>query len=152
MGITRSDVKTSRFIRKEDIGEKKLFTISGADKMNVAPAGQPVENKVCVRFKEIDKPFVLNYTNYNTIVDITGSEDSDGWIGKQLVMYFDPNISFSGKMTGGLRLRKPVLKNAVATKINQATQEPKKLAMSKVAVSDNTDIFVDDDTLPADIF
>jgi len=47
----------------------------------------------------------MNSTNGQTIAAITGSEDSDGWIGYQIVLYADPNVSFAGQRVGGIRVR-----------------------------------------------
>jgi hypothetical protein len=107
MGITLNDVKQSRFFKKEDLGVagKMLVTIKDAKKENVAQAGQPAENKAVVYFVETAKPMVLNMANFQAIVAATGSDNSDGWIGKKVVVYLDPTIVFGGKVTGGLRIR-----------------------------------------------
>lgn len=157
MGIKLSDVKTSRFFKKEDLGDagKMLVTIKGASKMNVAPAGQPIENKVVVHFVEVEKPLVLNLVNFSAIVAATGSDDSDGWLGKKMVIYFDPSIMYSGKITGGLRLRKPVTKNpptpVQVAAINQVTQESVK-QVSTYGISDASATVISDDDESADIF
>jgi hypothetical protein len=35
-----------------------------------------------------------------------GSDDTDDWIGKQIVVFVDENVSFGGELVGGLRIRK----------------------------------------------
>ena len=61
---------------------------------------------------------VLNSTNGQIIAKITASEDFEGWIGKQIVLNDDQKISFSGKVTGGIRARAPkVKKSAPATDV-----------------------------------
>jgi hypothetical protein len=44
-------------------------------------------------------------TNGALIAAITHSEESDGWIGKQIMLYNDPNVMFAGKLVGGIRVR-----------------------------------------------
>lgn len=60
-----------------------------------------------LHFRELDKPMILNSTNGQIIAKITGSEESDDWDGKQIVLYHDPNVSFGGKLVGGIRVRAP---------------------------------------------
>ncbi len=70
--------------------------------------------KWCMAFNEVEKPMVLNSTNGQIIAAITGSEETDNWIGKKIVLYDDPNVSFGGKLVGGIRVRAPRGKAATA--------------------------------------
>lgn len=102
-----SDLKQSKFLTKADVTPPVLVTIRGYEQVNVAKEGVEPELKWCLQFEELEKPLVLNSTNGQIIAAITGSEDFDGWIGHKIVMYNDPNISFAGKLTGGIRCRAP---------------------------------------------
>jgi hypothetical protein len=118
-----NDLKTSKFLTKADVTPPVLATIRGYEQVNVAKEGAEVENKYALHFNELDKPLVLNSTNGQIIASITKSEDFDGWIGKTIVLYFDPNVSFGGKLTGGIRCRAP--KNVPAASAPaQPTQTP----------------------------
>ena len=101
------DLKSSRYLKKEDVGEGMVVTISGLEKENVALDGAEESIKAVLHFKELDKPMVLNSTNGQAIAKITGiAENIDtGWMGKKIFLYNDPNVSFSGKLTGGIRAR-----------------------------------------------
>ena len=102
-----NDLKSSKFLKKEDVGQGSLVTISKVHQINVAKEGAPEEMKWCLEFNEYDKPMVLNSTNGQIIGQITGIEDEIevGWIGKEIVLYDDPSVSFGGKLTGGIRVR-----------------------------------------------
>ena len=102
-----SELKDSKFLRKEDCGAGILLTIADVRQENVAKEGAPEDMKWCMYFRESEKPMVLNSTNGQIIAAFTGSEDSEGWIGKQVVLYHDPNVSFGGKLVGGIRCRAP---------------------------------------------
>ena len=82
--------------------------------VNVAKEGAEPENKFALHFDELEKPLVLNSTNGQIIAAITGSQESDGWAGKKIVLYNDPNSSFGGKLTGGIRCRAPKAGSVVA--------------------------------------
>lgn len=105
-----SELKSSKFLKKDDVGNGVLVTIAGVEQVNVAKEGAPEELKWCMHFNELDKPLVLNSTNGQIIEQITGKDDSDDWTGAKIVLYNDPNVSFGGKLTGGIRVRAPKVK------------------------------------------
>jgi hypothetical protein len=102
-----SEMRESKFLKKEDVGRGVLGTISGCDQMNVAMEGAGQELKWCLHFRELEKPLVLNSTNIQLCAQICGSEDTDDWKGKSIVLYVDPNVSYGGKLIGGIRIRAP---------------------------------------------
>jgi hypothetical protein len=102
-----SELKVSKFLRKEDCDPAILVTIEGVHQENVAKDGAPEEMKWVMRLKETEKPLVLNSTNGQIIAQITGSPESDAWTGTKIVLYHDPSISFGGKLVGGVRVRAP---------------------------------------------
>lgn len=104
-----NDLKTSKFLKREDVGEGALVTISGLTKENVAKEGAEPEYKWTLHLQEFDKPLVLNSTNGQIIAKITGFEDDieEKWVGAKIVLYDDPNVSFGGKLVGGIRVRAP---------------------------------------------
>lgn len=109
-----SELKESKFLKKEDCGRGILLTIRSVDKVNVAKEGATPEEKWAISFDEVEKPLVLNNTNGQIIAGITGSEDSEGWTGHKVVLYHDPNIVFGGKLVGGIRVRAPKNQSAPA--------------------------------------
>ena len=106
-------MKTSKFLASGDVREKPLLlTMTKLHMENVAMEGAEPDKKWCLSFVEADKPMVLNATNIQLIGSIHGPE-TDNWAGKKIVLYHDPNISYGGKLIGGLRIRAP--KNQPAT-------------------------------------
>ena len=67
--------------------------------------GEPAELKWALHFEELDKPLIINSTNAELIAKIIGSEDTDDWNGYKIVLYKDDNVSFGGKLVGGIRVR-----------------------------------------------
>jgi len=122
MGFKVNDLKQSRFLTQNDIEQPVLVTITGSNEFNVAKDGAEPDMKWALTFKEIEKPLILNYTNGQIISQITGSDHSDGWIGKKIVLYVDPNVSFGSKLTGGIRCRAP--KNRVVQPVDEPINEP----------------------------
>ncbi len=100
-----SSMKISNFLKKEDVGTGVLVTIRGVGQENVAMAGAEEELKWCIYFNEYEKPMVLNSTNSQLVAHALGSEETDDWTGKKIVLYNDPNVAFGGKLIGGIRVR-----------------------------------------------
>lgn len=109
---TTREMLPSKYLKKEDVGEGVLATIQSFEKVNVAVEGAEAEYKWAASFHELDKPLVLNSTNIHVMEAVFGSDNTDNWVGKQIVLYNDPNVSFAGKITGGIRVRAPKVKQA----------------------------------------
>lgn len=114
------EMKQSKYIKKEDVGQGKLVTIADLQEQNVAMEDQPPELKWVMHFHEFQKGMVLNWTNVQLIAKALGTEETDEWKGKKIVLFEDANVSFGGKLTGGIRVR------AARLKPDTQTEEPKK--------------------------
>lgn len=103
----------SKFLKQDDVDPPILVTIKAFRQTNVAMEDQPEEMKWTVSFHETFpdgtplKPMVLNSTNIHLITKALGTNETDEWMGKQIVLYNDENVSFGGKITGGVRVRAP---------------------------------------------
>jgi len=95
----------SKFLKQTDVGTGVLVTISGVKQYNVAMQGADPEMKWCLEFREIEKPLVLNVTNLRLLESIFGSDNTDDWLNKQVVLYSDPSVMYAGKVVGGTRVR-----------------------------------------------
>jgi len=102
-----NEMKKSRFLTQHDVGEEgKVLTIAHIVEVNVAPENKPKEMKWTMEFEEEGvNPLVLARKNQLLAAAILKSDDTDNWIGKQIVAYQDPTIDFGGKVVGGIRLR-----------------------------------------------
>jgi len=100
------EMTDSKFLRKEDVGDGEIVvTIRKIGKANVAMEDQPPELKWVIAFAEFRKPMVLNATNIQILAKACGSEDTDDWINKRVMLFVDENVTFGGKLVGGLRVR-----------------------------------------------
>ena len=98
---TRNDMIVSKYIQKADLAQPTRLTVSGCANKDVGPEGKP-EFKWVVEFEGAWKPLILNKTNTNSFFDTLG-EDSDGWAGKQIILWNDLSVEFEGKF-GGIRV------------------------------------------------
>lgn len=99
-----SDMIVSKFLRKEDFDEDRVMTIKGV-KLEDMP-GDSGDQKWVLYFREEAKGMALNVTSIRVLEKAFG-DDSDHWIGNRVKVYVDPNVSFGGKIVGGLRLMPP---------------------------------------------
>lgn len=100
-------LKKSNFLKRSDVGPGVQATVTKGEMLNVAKEGAEEEMKFCLSFAELEKPMVMNATNLEIMASIAKNRDTDHWIGTKVVLYDDPNISFGGKLVGGIRLRAP---------------------------------------------
>ncbi len=105
----------SDFLKKEDVGEGGLIvTIKGFTRETLKSDSGADEEKTVMHFVEELKPMVLNATNAQLIPVCTGAQTAGQAKGKKIIVYNDPTVSFGGKITGGLRIRKAVADQPVA--------------------------------------
>ena len=102
-----NELKQSKYIKGTDVPKPALLTVKLVDVANVAREGEKADNKPVMHFREMDKPMVLNSTNLKRAAKAFGSDETDDWVGKKIVLYFDPDVEFGGEIVGGLRLRAP---------------------------------------------
>ena len=102
-----SEMASSKFLKKEDVDPAKLVTVRAAKQYDVSLENDPTDMKWALELEETEKPWILNVTNMRLMESITGSDDTDDWIGKKVVLYDDPSIMYAGKVTGGIRVRAP---------------------------------------------
>lgn len=97
----------SKFLKKDDVGEDGvILTIKGFTQETIE-GDHGDETKVVMHFVEEGyKPMVLNSTNAAVLGKITGAATAGEARGKQIVVYDDPSVSFGGKVTGGLRIKR----------------------------------------------
>ena len=95
----------SKYLKQSDVDTDVLVTVQKVGKSNVAPKGEEPEYKWLIRFNEFEKPMVLNSTNIKRLAKACQSDDTDEWLGKQVVLYVDPDVEFAGNVVGGLRIR-----------------------------------------------
>jgi len=106
-----NEMKETKYLKKEDCTPDKLVTIARVVQEDLSMENQPPEMKWVMFIQEniasdgTNKPFVLNWTNIQLCAQATGSENTDDWPGKKIVLFNDPNVSFGGKLTGGIRIR-----------------------------------------------
>lgn len=103
------DMIVSKFLRKEDFDEDRVMTIKSCSLEDMP--GDQGDQKWVLFFREEQKGMALNITSIRVLEQAFG-DDTDHWVGNKVKVYVDPNVSFQGKVVGGLRLMPPRKKPA----------------------------------------
>ena len=96
---------SSKYLKSADVPDPVIVTIVGVKQVNMAKEDEAPEFKWAIKFQEFDQPMVLNSTNLHIAAKVLGSNETDDWKGKEIILYTDPNVSFGGQVVGGLRFR-----------------------------------------------
>lgn len=100
-----SEMIQSKFLRKEDFEDGDQVLTVRTVKLEDMP-GDDGQQKWVLYFRELPKGMALNSTTIRVLEKGFG-DDSDLWTGKRVMVYVDPNVTFGGRLVGGLRLRTP---------------------------------------------
>ena len=101
-----NDMIESKYLKQADVPDPVIVTVGKVGRVNIAKDGDPPEDKWAIRFKELQKPMLLNSTNIKLLEKACGSDDTDDWVGKEVILYNDENVTYGGQVTGGLRIRR----------------------------------------------
>lgn len=104
-------ITTGTYLKKEDVPTPQLKTIATVAQETLKDKTGEKKSWV-MYFDGEDKGLVLNKTNIKRLNFIFKSNDSDDWLGREIVLFNDPTIEFGGEIVGGLRLRAKVEKEA----------------------------------------
>ena len=118
----------SKYLKKEDVPLPALVTIRDFTHENVAQQGQPEEKKWIMHFEEFENGMVMNSTNLQLAAQALGSDETEDWIGRKIVIFNDPNVSFGGKLTGGIRLRAQRVRQAAPVAARPQFTQPRRPA------------------------
>ena len=99
--------RDNKFVQQSDVDPPILVTIDDVKEEDVSMADKPEKIKYVVYFKEDVKPWAPGYETLQVIYQINGNGNTDYWDGTQLVLYREPNITYGGKLVGGIRCRAP---------------------------------------------
>jgi hypothetical protein len=96
----------SKYLSKDDVGEDGVILTIKGFRVETLKNDDGDEDKTVMYFEEDYKPMVLNRTNAQLVGAATGAKTAGEARGKQVVVYNDITVSFGGKVTGGLRIKK----------------------------------------------
>ena len=97
-----SDIYGGNSLKASDLGNAQPIVTIDKVEMKSFENGK----KAVISFKGKDKTLICNVTNWNSIVDITGEEDSDNWAGHKVRLYVT-KVDYQGKRVPAIRVDYP---------------------------------------------
>jgi len=99
-----NEVFPSRWLKPADLEpDGETVTIR---KVTMEEIGEKRERKPIIAFDETDKELVVNITNWNSIAELSGEEDSDNWPG-HVIKLVRSKVQYGAKTVDGIRIEAP---------------------------------------------
>ena len=97
------DAFPSKYLKASDLPEEGTQSAT-IEKITIEEIGREKQRKPVIYFEDLDKAFVCNKTNANTIAKITGSRNLEDWTGKTIHLY-RAEVEFGGEMVESIRVK-----------------------------------------------
>jgi hypothetical protein len=105
--VSKSEAFPSKYLKASDLGDQPaIATIKVAALENIKGFDGKEQPKVVCYFSKHFKPLPLNRTNFDSIMDIAGSDETDDWAGTKIELY-PSETAMNGKILDCIRIRKP---------------------------------------------
>lgn len=98
-----SEAYPSLYLSAEDLdGKDVTVTIAGIELVELGQ-GQKKEQKLCMTMTGKKKGFIVNKTNAKTLEKILGTDETDEWIGRRVILS-PREVEFQGDMVLSIRV------------------------------------------------
>lgn len=111
-----SEVFKSEYLKADDIPDEGMVLTISEVEIKELGQGKDKEVKPVISFKEIEKGMVCNKTNCNTIHKLTGSDDTDDWVGHKIRL-ITLEVDYQGTMTNAIRVSSKPIKAAASKSV-----------------------------------
>jgi hypothetical protein len=116
-----NEVFPSRWLKAADLSPD-LETVT-MRKVAMKEVGEERERKPVMTFDEIDKELVLNITNWNSIAELTGEDDSDAWPGFKIKLV-RTKVQYGAKTVDAIRVESADPPKRPVKKLTKRTPAP----------------------------
>lgn len=101
------DVYTSKWLKADDLGDDEAtFTIVGSGVNIFKEQNGTEKQQLTLSFRETEKEFGLNLTNYRVLEGIFKSDETEDWHGNQVVLFVTQTTMIDGRSVDCLRVKK----------------------------------------------
>jgi len=112
------DMLNSRLFSQADVADGDLqLSIAACMRERIGD-----DERWCLSFRDSKKLLPLNATMMRVLAQ--AGQDSEQWIGRRLVIFHDPAVTFRGVRTGGVRIRWPDREPPAARKSAAPAENP----------------------------
>ncbi len=108
--MKRNEALPGNYLAKEDFDPAVTAAVIGVEIEDVqGEHGMEKKPVLYVRNtvtgESYSRGIILNGTNWDALVDLTGEEDSDDWSDANVEIFHDTTIMFGKRKVGGIRMR-----------------------------------------------
>ena len=104
---TKNEVFPSKYLKAEGLkGRPVVVKIAKSAYEKLKNPSGVEQMKVVLSFHKSEKLLPLNVTNFDSVMDITGEDNSDNWVGHKVEL-FSAHTEMQGKTVNCIRIRKP---------------------------------------------
>jgi hypothetical protein len=105
--MKRDDLFPSKYLKCADLkGRPRVVEIEQAPIEMLKNAKGEEQRKVVLCFRGAKKSLPLNLTNYDSVAEIAGSDETNEWPGTRIELY-PATTMMGGKVTDCIRVRRP---------------------------------------------
>jgi len=98
---------SGHYLKKEDLTDPVNTELLWVKEEKVTAPGKDTTTRLVAYFDGLSKGLVLNTANCETLLEITGTDDPNEWKDVAVQLIVDPDVTYGGRKTGGIRIRKP---------------------------------------------
>ncbi len=121
----RSYVGEAQYLKKEDLSDPVDTELLFGKEEKVTAPGKGTKTRLVAYFDGLSKGLVMNKANCEILAQLTGTDDPNEWKDVALQLYVDPDVTYGGRKTGGIRIRKPAPVSIPVPKLKpKAIQQP----------------------------
>ena len=103
----RAYLGSGHYLKKEHLSDQVDTELLWVKEETVTARGKDPKTQLVAYFEGLSKGLPLNTANCETLAEITGTDDPNEWKDVALQLYVDPDVTYGGRKTGGIRIRKP---------------------------------------------
>jgi hypothetical protein len=119
--MKKSDVFPSKYLSAADLGGKELtLKITEAELTTLKTLDGRENQKIVLHFHKQKKSLPLNVTNFNSVMDVTGKDDTENWPGCEITLY-PAKATMGGKIFDAIRIKSPNAPEKAAAKSPEPT-------------------------------
>jgi hypothetical protein len=103
--MRKDDVFPSKYLKAADLnGDPVTLTIASATLETLKNPKGEEQQKIVLGFRKAKKTLPLNLTNFESVIDATGEDDTENWPGHKVELY-PSEVQMGGKMVDCIRIR-----------------------------------------------
>lgn len=95
----------SPFLKADDVKAPMTLTIESVESVSFRNEGEEDRECILVKFREVDQGAVAGKPALRQLIEIFGSDETEDWLAKKVVLFVDKDVKYKGKRMACLRFR-----------------------------------------------